>query len=218
VIFLPRVLVAIAVLLCLSLSALADEGNASSDWFVKGNELLLQGSPEDAIAAYDLFLANDSRNVAALSNKAAALTLLGSFQEAADLCDEAIGINGDYPLAWSTKGDALSGLGQFQEAVSAYDRALKLNSEAAVTWFNKGVALGNMGRYDEAVQAYNESLRINPDMAGPGTIRALHCPAWEDMKMHSSPTMKPCGSIPICLRPGRTKGCVWESWGDTMSR
>ena len=124
----PRVLLAIVVLFCLSLSAPADDGNASEDWFVKGNELLLQGRLDDAVAAYDLFLLNDSRNVAALSNKAAALSLMGSFQEAVDLCDQAIDINADYALAWSTKGDALAGLGQFQEAVTAYDRALEINS------------------------------------------------------------------------------------------
>ena len=118
-ILLPRILAAIIALLCLSPSALADGGNASEDLFAKGNELLLQGNLEDAVAAYDLFLLNDSRNVAALSNKAAALSLMGQFQEALDLCDQAIEINPQYALAWSAKGDALAGLGKFDESVSA---------------------------------------------------------------------------------------------------
>ena len=35
---------------------MAEDGNASEDWFVKGNELLLQGSLEEAAAAYDWYV------------------------------------------------------------------------------------------------------------------------------------------------------------------
>ena len=75
-------------------AAPAPHSNPSAEKLkILGNSLCSQKKFSDAIAAYDSAVALDPSNVPARSNKAAALLELGRFDEAIEVCKEALKID-----------------------------------------------------------------------------------------------------------------------------
>jgi tetratricopeptide (TPR) repeat protein len=100
-----------------------------------------------------------------LNNRAAALQLLGRYDEALADYDTAIALKPDYVEALGNRGIVLQKLARFQEALASYDQALAINPGYVDALSNRGDTLQQLGRYDEALASYAKALAINPDHA-----------------------------------------------------
>ena len=65
----------------------------------------------------------------------------GSYDEAIQDFNIAIGLNSSYAAAWYNKGLALDDLGKYEEAIQAYNRSIDLKPGLAEAWSNKVMRL-----------------------------------------------------------------------------
>jgi protein O-GlcNAc transferase len=84
------------------------------------------------------------------------------YEQAANACQEALRLNGNFFEALHDLGVALAGCGKTQSAIPAYDKALALRPDFAQGWFNKGVALDELKQFDRALQCYDKALALDP--------------------------------------------------------
>ena len=105
------------------------------DWFEKGEELSMNGSTEEALAAYEWAVELDPEMAEAWVGRGYAKSR----------------------LAFIGKDPA-----GYNESLLSFERAIELNRSQAQAWNGKATVLSMMGRYDEAVEAHDASLEIDP--------------------------------------------------------
>lgn len=103
----------------------------------------------------------------AYRDKAHALNKLGRFDEALEVCEEAIRRKPDYPSTHQAKGTALKGLGKYQEALQEIEEAIRLKGDYMWAWKNKETTLKLLAqqareeaeRYDKLAQEAHEKAQ-----------------------------------------------------------
>jgi tetratricopeptide (TPR) repeat protein len=90
----------------------------------RGQALLSNDRPEEAISCFDEILAAEPNNADALVKKGTALEKLRLTQEALEYYDRAIAANSTLTIAYLHKGGLCSRLEKYGEAMECYERAL----------------------------------------------------------------------------------------------
>jgi tetratricopeptide (TPR) repeat protein len=102
-------------------------------------------------------------NVRALTLKAHALRQLDRFDEAAELCRQALAQGHESAELMRAYGLALQSAGRDIDALAVFDDAAAANCAAALS--DKGVLLTQLGRVAEACEAFDQALLREPSLA-----------------------------------------------------
>jgi len=160
---------ALVALLMLGVCAWA-QVNSTQGWLEQGNELIANGSYEEAVSAFDKVIQTDPNNKIAWINEGAALTRLNktdealkAYQKALEITNKTLEANPHDAMAWSEKGLLLHNVGDYDGAAEAFDNATNIDPENEMAWKMKGTILASeLHRYDAAVKAFDTALKINP--------------------------------------------------------
>jgi len=130
----------------------------------RGRVWELQGNKPQAIAEYDLGLAEFPDDAELLLAKGTAEAVLGQIPEAMATIERGIHVHPGHAGLWAAKAIILCGaLRRFQESLEYYDRALSLAPRMLIAWRNKGQALRALGRFAESLDCFAMALHIAPD-------------------------------------------------------
>ena len=156
----PLILVALA---ASSLTAVAED--TAEDWVAKGQELMMNGSLEEAIAAYDRAIDLDPDDAEAWVGRGYAQSRLAFLAEEPAMYNEsllsferAIELNRSYSSAWSGKSYVLSIMERYDEAIEAYDASLEMDPQQPWVLVGKANALWKLGRQNESMEAYDAAV------------------------------------------------------------
>lgn len=127
----------------------------------KGDDLFNQGAYEEAILAYDNFLASKPKNVKALYNRGRSYEELGQFEQAERDFLAALEIDKkNFQVLLS-----LSNLYQKQKkhnnALLYADYAVEIPGAPAMAYFMKGRALHQIGNTNEAYKDYSTAIKMD---------------------------------------------------------
>jgi tetratricopeptide (TPR) repeat protein len=130
-----------------------------------GNDLLLAGQVDEAIAHFQKALQIKPDYALAHNNLGYALFQKGNVDEAISQYQTALQITPDSAEVHINLGNALFQKGSVDEAISQYQTALQITPDDAKAWYNLGNALLQKGGVDEAISQYQKALQIRPDYA-----------------------------------------------------
>lgn len=136
------------------------------EYINRGISLERIGRHADALAAFDLALAEDSSSAAAWNGRGICLSHLGRMEEALDAFARVVELEPGHGRAHANRGNCLQALGRESEALEAYDRALELDEGVASTWSNRGNLLFRMRDRRGAVESYDRALALEPSRRG----------------------------------------------------
>ena len=135
------------------------------DWFEKGEELMVNGSTEEALAAYERAVELDPEIAEAWIGKGYAKSRLAfiskdpaGYNESLLSFERAIELNRSQAQAWNGKGTVLSMIGRYDEAVEAYGASLEIDPLQPWVLVGKANALWKLGRHDESIAASDEAI------------------------------------------------------------
>ncbi len=100
----------------------------------------------------------------------------GRYDEAIDLCNQAMGLTLNPSLAsavFMTCGDAYAGKKDWDHALLDYDETIKIDPKNADAWVNRGNTYGHKEQHDRSIQNYDEAIRLNPNLEEAYSNRAL---------------------------------------------
>ena len=143
------------------------------EWFNEGDNLISEGSYEEALEAFERAIRLDPQLAEAWGNKGAALNALGRFEEALTAFDKAIEINPQLAEAWGNKGVVLYDLKRYEEVLTAFNNSIEINPQLAEAWYNKENALYGLGRGAEAKEAFEKAHELDPEIEIPPTTPAF---------------------------------------------
>jgi len=106
---------------------------------------------------------NSEANVDYLISIAVEAYEQGTYEQAIEYFDSALGIDPNNIDALVGKGIALDGLGRYQEAIVYYDSALGIDPNNASALYNRGNSLAGLENCVEAIRNYDEVLSIDPN-------------------------------------------------------
>jgi hypothetical protein len=98
----------------------------------KGQVLLSEDQPAEALASFDQALALDPNHAEALVKKGDALEKLRRSQEALECYDRALMVDDSMTIAYLHKGGLLNRLERFDEAMQCYEQALRTQEKKRV--------------------------------------------------------------------------------------
>ncbi|WP_254445282.1 CHAT domain-containing tetratricopeptide repeat protein [Anabaena sp. UHCC 0204] len=139
------------------------EVGEAETWLNRGNEQLMTGDFEAALASYDQVLQFKPDDHQAWDNRGAALGNLGRNEEAIASFDKALYFQPDFYQTWYNQGIALRDLGRYEEAIASFEKALDIQPEYHHAWHNRGAALSDLGRYEEAIVSFDKALYFQHD-------------------------------------------------------
>lgn len=135
------------------------------DWFEKGEELMVNGSTEEALAAYERAIELDLEMAEAWIGKGYAKSRLAfidkdpaGYNESLLSFERAIELNRSQSQAWNGKATLLSMMGRYDEAVEAYDASLEIDPLQPWVLVGKANALWKLGRHDESIAAGDKAI------------------------------------------------------------
>lgn len=133
----------------------------------RGNLMLNQNRPADALVDFSDALEKEPKNLIALSDRALAYVYLNRAGEAAADLDAAQAVDPNYYVLWHARGLLAERKGDYAAAAGAYDKAI--NTKSDDQW-----ALGR--------RAYMRRITGDPDGALSDAARALkENPGWMDL-------------------------------------
>lgn len=100
----------------------------------------------------------------------------GRYDEAIDLCNQALGLTLSPPLAsgvFLTCGNAYAGKNDWDHAFLDYDQAVKIDPRNADAWANRANAYAHKDQRDKSIHDYDEAIRLNPNLEEAYSNRAL---------------------------------------------
>ena len=133
--------------------------------FARGNALLTQAKPTEALAAYDQVIAIQPAHADAYNNRANALLALGRADAALASYDRALTLNPTQAATHFNRGNALAALARLNDAIASFDKAIVLNPGYADAYRNRGSAFLVMRRLPEALASYDKALASDPTHA-----------------------------------------------------
>lgn len=86
----------------------------------------------------------------------------GHLQQAIDLIQASIQVDGSNPIAFLNLGKIFTIEGQYKNAARAFQDSLNRSQKIPETWFCFGNSLREIKKIDEAKQAYRNALQLNP--------------------------------------------------------
>jgi len=162
----------LVVLSMLCLATTAQEETASY-WAAQGDDLLREGSINEALEAYEKSLQLDSENESRLLSVATMHHILQvqAATKALGIIEKKLEKNPQDMNAWSSRGVALTNLGRDDEALKSREKLLELLNKSlekdpknSTSWMAKAEILAGMNRLEEAVQACDKVIEINTSL------------------------------------------------------
>ena len=159
----------------------AAQGDTAEDWHQQGQELMENGSYEEALRAYDSAIELDPEDAGIWMGKGDTQSRMGDYNEsqktyenALDLINESLEANPLDARGWFVKGELLDRLYRYDEALESYNRSLEIDPTDKEAWFEKGNTLDTAAAfqtqdperiraYEDAIIAYDEALKLDPD-------------------------------------------------------
>ncbi len=123
------------------------------------------GQFEEAIAEYDIVIADSPQNTAALYNKGVILLAQGDEKDAEAAFWDVLEIEPAHVLAAKKLGQHYADKGEYRSLLVAVRPAAEANESAADLQYLMGVAYENTGHPDWAEARYRIALEYYPDMA-----------------------------------------------------
>jgi len=142
---------------------LAVTGRNDIAHFNFGEFLLKQHRLEEAIAQFNIRLANYPADPDANFQIGFALLQKGEFEAAARHFEMALKVEPNNPEAETNLANALLGSGRLDGAVEHYRNVLCHEPNSALAHYNLAVGLHRLGQLPEAIGHYKEALRIDPN-------------------------------------------------------
>ena len=112
-----------------------------------------------------------------LLGRARIALVAGRYDEAIDLCSEALGKNMNSWRAsnvFMTRGNAYAGKDDWDRALRDYEEAITIEPKNADAWTNRGNAYAHKKQRDKSTHDYDEAIRLNPNLAEAYCNRALN--------------------------------------------
>jgi CHAT domain-containing protein/Flp pilus assembly protein TadD len=132
-------------------------------WFERGNQQLMTGDFEAAIASFNQALAIKPDYHEAWGGRGDAQFKLGQFEPAIASYNQAVALEPDYLPAWYNRGYTQAELGQFEPAIASYNQALAIKPDYLAALFSRGNAQFELGQLEPAIASYDAALAIKPD-------------------------------------------------------
>ena len=122
---------------------------------------------EAAILAYDKAIGLKQDKAVAYSNRGAAKSELGRYEDAIADFDKAIDLDPYYAAAYSNRGVTKSESGDPLNALADLDKAIRLQPFNARSYNNRGYAKNMLGKYEDAIADFEEAINLSPGEANP---------------------------------------------------
>ncbi|KVN62355.1 tetratricopeptide repeat protein [Burkholderia stagnalis] len=137
-------------------------GGLSQPWNLANHAAALAGvgRHQDALAASDRALAQDSGHAASHFARGDALRALGHYDDALAAYDRVLGREPGYASAWCRRGETLRLLGRPADALISVEHALRIDPNDPAAHVERGHALRALGRCDEALHAYRLAMVV----------------------------------------------------------
>lgn len=178
--------------------------------YQRGNALLRDGRPEDALADFDAAIAGNPQHFQAFNNRGNALRILDRIEDAIASYDGAIALKPDLALVHHNRANALQDLGRFAEAFDAYNRAIELRPGFHGAFRGRGTLNLLLGRMREGFADFEHRLQT---VDATLHVRLHHVPYWqgEDLTGKSilvygdgafGDLLQFCRYLPLLIRAG----------------
>jgi tetratricopeptide (TPR) repeat protein len=95
--------------------------------------------------------------------RAKAAIKLDKSDEAIQLMDGLINVDGSYFYPHYVKAQALDAQDQIQQAIGSYSKAIQLDPKFPMAWYERAGDFSTLGRYEQALSDINEFLKMAPD-------------------------------------------------------
>ena len=158
-----------ALLLCFSLTSVADEIHDA-------NKLFKRGQPAQALVKVDAILATQPRDAQARFLKSLILSEQGLTDEAVRILTALTEDYPELPEPYNNLAVLYAGQGQFEKAKTALEKALRTHPSYATAHANLGDIYAKM-----ASQAYDRALQLDRSKSSPATklatLKDMHTPA-----------------------------------------
>ena len=135
---------------------------------------------------------------------------MGSFEEALQYFDHALGIDPNLPDALVYKGLICSNFGKHALALSLYDRALAIHPTFIQAWYARGLTLAIQGHYNEAILAYEKVLVLDPKHTDALIGISVARKKQKSGNRGNLPLGNP-GPVPRSQKSGPDPGCLLQS-------
>lgn len=123
-----------------------------------------QGHHDEALGYFDRAAARQP-GFAILSNRGAALHLMGRFEDALASYDQAFKFQPRNAVLLYNRGRTLQDLGRFEEALASYQASLALDPNYAFALNNAANTMRALKRYPEALAFFDRALALQPGYA-----------------------------------------------------
>jgi protein O-GlcNAc transferase len=133
--------------------------------FLRGNELLAQGRPAEAIDAYQLSLTAHPNHPVTLYNLGNALKEAARREEAIESYRAALAANPNFADAAYNLAVTLRESYRPDEALHAYERALAIQPDYRDAFNDMGEIHRDLAQFDQALACYARELELHPDHA-----------------------------------------------------
>jgi tetratricopeptide (TPR) repeat protein len=87
------------------------------------------------------------------------------YDAAAEIFDEAVGLNPQSSQAYMGRGTALAEIGKYRKAFEDLNKSAELNPNNAVSYLNLGATYADLKQYEKAIENYDKALEIKPKYA-----------------------------------------------------
>lgn len=135
--------------------------SCSKQEYNKGDELFNQGAYEDAIAAYDVFLASNPKNVKALYNRGRAYEELGQFENAEKDFLNALEQDKKNTQILLSLSNIYQKQKRHSNALLYAEYAVEVPGAPAMAYFMKGRAMHQLGNTNEAFKEYSTAIKMD---------------------------------------------------------
>lgn len=113
---------------------------------------------EEAIATYERILTLEPRNPKAMLRLCETYFRIGQNDQAQGYCEDALGINPDYPEAYRQLGMVKYSRRNYEGAIEDFDKCVALGSEEIECYYIRGLAHFYLNHCDDAWTVLNEAL------------------------------------------------------------
>jgi tetratricopeptide (TPR) repeat protein len=202
-----RLVVAIPVLIIAGLllipSASADD---ATDWYMKGENAVVEGRFTDAIEYYNTAIMLDPNYSSAYSGKAYAFGKAGNYTASLSAADKALSIRQD-TRALNARALALFRLQRYGDSIAAYDALFTVQTNLPEPYCNQGTAYENLNETEKAIVAYDACARLDPTNYKPSFYKGR-------IFLKTGKPQQALDAFDKCTRITITDAEVWNAKGE----
>ena len=127
----------------------------------EADNLFRQGKYEEAIAAYDEYLATKPKDIKSLYNRGRAYEELGQLEKAKDDFIKVLNIDGDNLNANLSMGQYWYGKKDYNKALAFLDKVIVIDGRVSMAYLLKGRCYHQQGEFEEAKKNYDLAIEFD---------------------------------------------------------